>query len=151
MAELADAPDLGSGGEILVGSSPSPGISPDLERTALSAQPSISFLFLMHIVLFSLLEVFLSPFPVGFVFYFSDPLFCSLSNLSEPWLLDIVPDINLCLVDLPPILQVVRFILVWRRLVRLTVRFVRYCKLPRYQIQFSRFGREGDRDVAVPR
>jgi hypothetical protein len=25
MAELADAPDLGSGGEILVGSSPSPG------------------------------------------------------------------------------------------------------------------------------
>ena len=27
MAELADAPDLGSGGAILVGSSPSPGIA----------------------------------------------------------------------------------------------------------------------------
>jgi hypothetical protein len=30
MAELADAPDLGSGGAILVGSSPSPGIGSEI-------------------------------------------------------------------------------------------------------------------------
>jgi hypothetical protein len=33
MAELADAPDLGSGGEILVGSSPSPGICSEVRQT----------------------------------------------------------------------------------------------------------------------
>ena len=36
----------------------------------------ISFWALMHIVLFSLLEVFLNPFPDVLVFYFADPLFC---------------------------------------------------------------------------
>ena len=33
MAELADAPDLGSGGAILVGSSPSPGIAAALRSS----------------------------------------------------------------------------------------------------------------------
>ena len=37
MAELADAPDLGSGGAILVGSSPSPGTAADLRRLKVRA------------------------------------------------------------------------------------------------------------------